>query len=311
MNYLDSSVKLHSGGGILPDADFFVQPPMQIGRVVTAQTSLKQGENAATTGERLKWVAIYTLIGLVIAALIIYFFGVSYKSLWFYIWVLGFSLIGVIIGMVSTSFSHTCSYVGEQGVAKFSLSKDRYSQPRGDIFEFARANALYVEKTQHFTNGVYQNTTYKYKWVDDRGSSVYTLQGSYRNRDAEPSDENDAYYLATSAAGSWNYYKLLRFIDIINNGGFVVFNVKSLKIEMGLTTMNIYKGGDKLTWNINDIDSINISQGWVTIFNSNYNEIGWFSKLFGKGKLTFMYSEMPDANLFLLLFESLYKKPIY
>ncbi len=311
MNYMAVNFRQHSGIENPSGCDFFAPPPMQIGQVITGQTSLFQGQDAMSTTRRSMIMIVYSLIGLAIAAIIIYMFEISPKISVFYIVIIISLGAGVLFGAYLTGFRHKCSYVGENGVAEYLLKKNRYNQPTGEIFEFANANALYVEKTQNFTNGVYTGTNYKYRWVNQYGNDVYKLQGSYQNKNAEPKNLADVYYLATSAANSWNHYKLVKYIDIINQGSSVVFNVKKMKIEMGLNMMNIYESGNKLTWNISDIDSVQISEGWVTIFNSKYQELSWFSKAFGKGKITFLYSEMPNANLFLLLFESLYKKPVY
>jgi len=311
MNYFDSRIKQHSGIENPPNCDFFAQPSVQIGQINTAQTSLFQGQDSATTGRRLMSIMFYSLIGLAIAGLIIYLLNISPKIRGFYIIGCFFLGLGVLIGAYRTRFRHKCSYVGENGIAEYFLKKNRYNHATGKIFEFSNASAMYVETTRQFVNGVYSGTFYKYRWVDQYGKDVYRLNGVYKNKNGEPENLSDAYYLAKSAANSWNQYKLVRYIDLINQGTWVVFNIKKMKFEMGLNTMNIYESGNKLTWNINDISSVQVAQGWVTIFNSNYQEIGWFSKLFGKGKITFMYSEMPNANLFLLLFEILYKKPIY
>ena len=311
MNYMDVNFRQHSGIENPTGCDFFAPPPMQIGQVITGQTSLLQGQDAATTTRRSMSVILYSLIGLAIAAFIIFMFVISSKTAAFYIVIAICLSLGALLGIYRTGFRHKCSYVGENGVAEYWLKGNRYNQPTGEIFEFANANAMYVEKTQHFTNGVYTGTNYKYRWVNEYGNEVYKVHGSYKNKNAEPKNMSDVYYRATSAANSWNHYKLVKYIDTINQGSPVIFNVKKMKIEMGLNTMNIYESGNKLAWNISDIDSVQVSQGWVTIFNSKYQEMGWFSKAFGKGKITFLYSEMPNANLFLLLFESLYKKTVY
>ncbi len=308
---MEVNFRQHSGIENPSGYDFFAPPPMQIGQVISGQTTLFQGKDAATTTRRLVSMIFYSLICLAIAAFIIYMFEISSKIAAFYIVIIISLGVGVLFGAYRTEFRHNCSYVGEKGVAEYWLKKNRYNQPTEKIFEFANANAMYVEKTQNFTNGVYTGTNYKYRWVDQYGNDAYMLQGLYQNKNAEPKNLSDVYYFATSAANSWNHYKLVRYIDIINQDSSVIFNVKKMKIEMGLNMMNIYESGNKLAWNISDIDSVQVSEGWVTIFNSKYQELGWFSKTFGKGKITFLYSEMPNANLFLLLFESLYKKPIY
>ena len=311
MNFFNSNIKQHSGIENQPGCDFFAAPPMQIGQVQTAQTSLLQGQDSASAGRRLISIVISSVICLAIAGFLIYIFSISPKDLIFYILTSVFLGLGLLIGAVMTSFSHTCTYVGENGVAKYFLKKNRYNQPTGELFEFGNANAMYVETTRNFTNGAYTGTTYNYRWVDQYGKNLYRLNGSYSNKNGEPKNLADPYYFAKAAANSWNHYKLVRYIDLINQGRTVIFNIKKMTFEMGLNMMNVYESGNKLTWNINDINSIQVEKGWVTIFNSNYQEIGWFSKLFGKGKITFMYSEMPNANLFLLLFEILYKKPIH
>ncbi|HVE56952.1 MAG TPA: hypothetical protein VNB22_08985 [Pyrinomonadaceae bacterium] len=311
MNYFDANIRQHSGIENLPGCDFFAPPPMQIGQVITAQTSLLGGQDALPLGRRLLSVIFYSLIGLAIAAFIIYMFALTPKINAFYIVSIICLGLGVVVGTYRTSFYHQCSYVGENGVVEYFLKRNRNNQPSEKLFEFAKASAMYVEKTQKFTNGVYTGTDYKYRWVDQFDNELYVLSGFYQNKNAEPKDLSHQYYFATSAANSWNNYKLLRYIDAVNQGKMLIFNVKKMKFEMGLNMMNIYESGNKLSWNISDIESIQIAQGWVTIFNSNYQDIGWFSKLFGKGKITFLYSDMPNANLFLLLFESLYKKPIY
>ena len=302
------NIKLHSGEPIPKDSDFFASPPKEIGEVVTAQSSLKKGEKPMRFYIRVLIGIISIVIGLIIGLVINHYAHLTPNNNWFYVWVIGFPLLGLLISFAGTSFIHTCTYVGKKGVAKFTLEKNRNNPLKAEILQFKDAESLYTETTEHYRNFTYDETTYSYKWKDKNEKTIYKIEGAYHQKKALPKDLSDNYYFALSAKESWNSYKLSQMIDTITNGDNVRFKVKNMTIEVGINTMNIYEKGKQLKWNISDIDSIGYGGGVITIYNSKHKNNSWFSKLLGKGELTFAYADMPNADLFLLLLENLLGK---
>lgn len=71
-------------------------------------------------------------------------------------------------------------------------------------------------------------------------------------------------------------------------------------------TLSISKQGQTSVWNAEDIQSIGLYQGWITLVLSSREEQNWLGRLFGKGKVTIPYSEMPNAQLFFILTRKIY-----
>lgn len=54
----DPGVSNHAGGAILENSDFFVRPPIEIGRVISAETTLTGNKKAIATSERIKMMGV-------------------------------------------------------------------------------------------------------------------------------------------------------------------------------------------------------------------------------------------------------------
>ncbi len=160
---------LNHGGGPLPDgADFFAPAPEEIGPLRSAATTLVQGQQPTPMSSRLFGSILAIGLGIFVGVLIVHGFGVR-SRFWVFCWPFVLALIGCGAVIVMTGFSHTCTYVGRDGVARFVCSGSRDNLISREVFRFREANDLRTATTLRYVNGAYQNTTYSYTWTDING----------------------------------------------------------------------------------------------------------------------------------------------
>ncbi|MBU1239362.1 hypothetical protein KJ865_06600, partial [Myxococcota bacterium] len=196
-----------------------------------------------------------------------------------------------------------CSYVGDLGVARFTMTKARGGISKEEILNFSDAEALKTTTTNHFTNGVYQNTTYYYEWQDPNGHTIFLINGSHRSRNGPPKLLTDNYYFADGARFSWNLFKLSDMLTTIDAGGMVEFPTSDFTMAVGKNSFNIIHPKKQLVWTLDDIDEVSLHEGFITLKSVKFAESGFFSRFLGKGKLTFPYSSVPNGELLLMLIE--------
>lgn len=303
------NIKTHAGRSIPSDWDFFAPPPLQIGEILTAQTSLKKGKKHIEPSTRAIIIMMISMFGFLIGWYITRLANLSPQDSqfhWYYLLMIGLPLIGLWIGFIVTKFYHCCTYVGAEGIAEFILSKNRNNIPEQSVFLFDSADLLYVRETDHYTKGTYRNTTYAYVWKSEKNDIIYCIDGSYSEEHAKPKNLNDRYYFALSAEEAWQKYKLPKIIEMGQQLGKAKFCIRNFTVELGEDIVNIYKDG-KLVWNIKDVDFITVENKKMVIYHKKYQDIGWLSKLFGAGKISFAYADVPNAQIFLLIFKLLTK----
>src|SRR4051794_39269516 len=120
-------------------SDFFADPPEEIGEITSATTTLMLDKEPMSAPVRGAVIAIAAggggLVGLVI--------GLVVGNLFFAVLIpLGLAVIGGLIAWYYTGFSHTCSYVGREGVARFTCSGSRDHISKEEVFEFRNATEL-------------------------------------------------------------------------------------------------------------------------------------------------------------------------
>ena len=79
------------------------------------------------------------------------------------------------IVIIATGFSHTCTFVGKKGVARYKCSGNR-EQTSGEVFLFEDATELRTAQTRHYTNGAYTGTNYTFTWTDVAGRTRFAAK---------------------------------------------------------------------------------------------------------------------------------------
>jgi hypothetical protein len=288
----------HGNGPLDPRSDFFVGPPPEIGQVTSAHSTLRHGVEPISQGARLGIAFGAAGAGSVIGLLIVVLASVR-NPFWIVFWPLLLGGIGLAIGLLSTGFKHTCSYVGFNGVARFVCSSDRDRLSTEEVFLFRDATELRTSQTLHYTNGVYQNTSYRYQWSDVSGRVCYLISGSHGSEKNTPA-LTDPFYFALAAEAAWTGYLWSQVQAQLTLGGTVVFGLSGndwVRVGPGYLQFNLK--GERSRCEAQDIAAARIHQGMFTIKRIDAEE-GWFSST---GVYKFPYNSLANAQLFIFLLD--------
>ncbi len=185
------SVTDHLRGQLAPDLDFFVQPPQEIGEVVSAYTSLKRGVEAKSAGARIATVGVAAAAGVAAGA------GLDYQT--------GLSplcsavsvSIAALIAWGKTRFKHFCNFVGTDGCAEFKCNGGLRNITEKRLFCFKDAWAVLTSTTRHLRarrlgrGTVYAGTSFDFSWYRPEGGKVaYKIAGRHSANLETPPLEN-------------------------------------------------------------------------------------------------------------------------
>jgi hypothetical protein len=284
----------HGGGPLSRDSDFFAEAPEEIGPVLSAHTTLMTTTRPWSGGGRLVAAGLAGLFGLGIGAGIVLIFE-PLAEFWHVFWPTLGTIVGLLIAFAATRFSHTCTYVGRDGVARFNCAGNRNRITGAERFLFRDAAELRTGQTVRYHNGSYQGTDYTFIWTDVGGRKRYGINGTHKAvRDLPPSTDPYHYGLASELA--WTASLLAQTQRQFELAGSVPFNLKgghSVRVSPGGLTIQL--GGEPLEWPLNEIDAIMVEKGTVKIKRADAQE-GWFSS---KGVAKFPFEHLANARLFL------------
>lgn len=287
----------HGGGPLTPNDDFFAPPPPDIGDVISVYTSLRHGGQPMAAGTRMIVAVLVGSLGLAIGVAI----ALSLvEPFWQLFWPVLLGALGLGIALLATGFKHTCTYVGKEGLARFRCSGTR-ENVIGEVFCFRDATELRTAQTRHYTNGVYQNTTYSYTWSDVGGRPRFAISGSHRSEPGTPAAK-DAFHFATSAERAWTLYLLEQVQAQLQTSGTIFFGLGGRNwVRLGEETISLHFNGETTECSAGDIDQVRIDQGMVQVRRKDAQE-GWFSS---RGVFKFPYGSLGNAQLFVILMDKL------
>jgi len=283
-------VTRHAGSAIPQDMEFFVTPPLEIGKVISAESTLKTSTQAGLTPLRSIICLASGLLGAGIGWFALLVAEIASTNL---VWIVG--SLAICLAYWATRFSHRCSYVGEGGIAVYTLKGDRTASPKAEILCFKEATNLYATQTRQYVNGVYTGTRYSYDWGKQSGQK-YKLSGQYRNEKGWPEDKN-SWHLANAAEVAWNNYLLPIVNEQLDRLGYIEFPIqgKLQAVRVGSGFMEfVVKDGMPQRVQVTDMKDITLGSG---VFKFKHKDARWWS---GQGKYSFNYSNIPNARLFLL-----------
>jgi hypothetical protein len=275
------SVTSHAGLPLSIDADFFVSPPIEIGNIISANTTLTK--TAQPMNLYLRSILI-AAAGVVLQAV--------YENTEFSLLVGG--LIGLIIWNI-TQFRKCCSYVGTRGLAEYYLVGSRLGRIRVKFLLFENVDDFYTKTVHNYTDSVYSMTRYKYRWVNRSGNS-FVINGFY-TRYFGP-DPN--YILGNQVEFSWNKYISERYSKKDLEDGYVEFPIcnrgKLIAVRVGkgfLDFITIFEGiphFDRITQK--DLKEFQLKEG---VFYFKHQNSRWWSR---KGKYHCKYADISNAKVF-------------
>ncbi len=293
-------VNNHGGEPLHPKADFFAEAPEEIGPLVSAYSSLHQGVEPWTLGGRLGLGAGIGFVGLLLTFFIVAAINPR-ESIWYVFWPLILFVIFGGIAMACTGFTHSCTFVGRDGVAKYTCTGSRDSVTGEEIFRFRDAAELRTAQTRHYYNGAYTGTSYTYTWSDVGGRKRYVITGRHKSEKGNP-PSTDPFQYARAAEIQWTVYLLDETFRAIELRGTVLFNLTGGQwIRLGQGHIILSTSADGEQWNRDEISAVKVDQGVVRIKRVDAKE-GWFSS---EGVFKFNFDSLANAQLFFHLCEKL------
>jgi hypothetical protein len=290
----------HGGGPLARNADFFVDPPAEIGPVLSANTTLVVGKRPWTGGARMITAGISGLFGLGLGAIVVGAASPAWEF-WHFFWPTLGSVLGLALAFWRTQFSHTCTYVGREGVARFRCKGSRNRITASELFRFRDALELRTSQTVRYYNGAYVGTDYAFTWSDVGGRTRYAISGKYNNAKGLPVP-TDPYHYGGAAEVAWTVYLLGQVSRQIELAGSIAFNLKGAQsVRLGPQSLTAQLGGEPVEWAAEDIDAVIVDKGMVKIKRTDAKE-GWFS---ATGVIKFPYNTLANARLFLHLMNNL------
>jgi hypothetical protein len=288
----------HAGQERLAEVEFFAEPPSEIGKVKSAESTLRPGRQPMLFGVRL-------LIGAVIGGAIIYaglWLGrganqIDRQSFEIMGLVFGFAALGITL--LATRFRAKCSYVGEQGVVCFTLKGGREGKPTVQLLLFSQAHELRGKQTRQYVNGIYVGTSYDYAWTDESGKPLLRMKGTYRQK-KKGLKAGEPFRFLQAAEVAWSVYYLARANQLLTTEGSIPFPVdKKRVLRVGAGFLEFHFGGEPMRLSREDIASVTLGNG---MFQFKHKDAKWYSL---SGKYSFQYGTMANARVFLLALENL------
>ncbi|MFO0865638.1 MAG: hypothetical protein U0744_13465 [Gemmataceae bacterium] len=295
----------HAGQPLSPRAEFFVDPTPELGSLYSAECTLMRGVKPMDPGMRWALIFFVTIVGFALGGGLAFAFRPVHPVMLALILGSIGALLGFLIVFFTTRFSHTCTFVGKEGVANYSCSgnTDNISE---NLFLFANAVELRIAQTRHYTNGVYTGTNYSFAWSDDSGRQVFVIGGGHKSEKGEP-PPNDFFHYALAAEGAWTDY-LARNIDLImgRDESFYFGLDGKNHVRVGRDFIEISMKGNAARLFAEDIDYVQIHNGMVSIWERG-GKRGWFSS---KGIHDFAFASLGNARFFLFAVERILGVPI-
>lgn len=287
----------HAGGDLRSRDEFFAEPPAEIGDVLSACSTLRQGVEPMSPTTRLVLGMVAGAVGLAIGVII----AVNIKNgFWQFFWPIVLAGVGLCIVLFSTVFSHTCTYVGKLGVARFNMTGNR-DNVVSEVFPFADASELRTSQTRHYTNGVYQSTNYDYTWTDVTGRTRFSITGSHKSEAGQPA-ATDNFHFAVASEMAWTLLLLDQVQAQIKTGGTIYFGLGGKNwVRLGEEQMILHFNQETTECHVSEISHVRIEQGMVQVRRRDAKE-GWFSST---GIYKFPYGSLANAQLFIFLLEKL------
>lgn len=289
----------HLGNPVRPDADFFQAPPDEIGPLISAHSTLKQGT------QPLSWVLQVVLTG---------FFGVLFS---FAFWLFAnfvnadqpskretttilYPCIGAVLGMFlawrHVGFGHQCSFVGEAGVACYTMKHGRKGTVEQAVLRFSDALSLLSRVVPQEFVGLFSWNSYDFQWRDGSNKTRFRLEGAFRR--ANPRSRHwNAYSLAFAADLAWTAYLTDIANETIREQGFFQFNLSDgrwVRVGSGYLQLNL-RGGEPVRVDRTMVESFHLKQG---VFSVRMVDAAVFGR---RGKYSFSLDELENSSLFQLI----------
>lgn len=295
----EGAVTLHNGEAMPADMVFFAPPPAQIGKVFSAFSSLRPADRPRSPmAKSITAAVIFVSLALLAEFTLVAQAGPREKGQVRMVVYIVAAVAGAL-SMVIKPFRRECTYVGELGLARFTLHKSLEADPKAECIEFKALSNVRSQQTRNYYNSVYTGTSYTYTWRDHDGKPAFTINGNYRSEQGTPK-AHDNYWFALAAEASWSGFISNAMQAELDREGFVHFDVnKNDWVRIGPGFMEFCFRGNTDRIEADQIKALSLDGGHFTI---KTHDAKWFSK---KGTFRFDYSQMTNAKMFIFALEKL------
>jgi hypothetical protein len=283
--------------------NFFIEPREEIEPVISAVSTLKQGEKAEVAP---MWLRVVVWAGIMIAVVA----GVVIPTAVLKLGPPGAQHL-VIVGSVMTimsaigaayvdrrlfGFRHTCTYVGEFGLQLSVANGPARRDIHTTVLRYAEAVKLKTWwSDQQYRKwgmplGKYSHSELEFKWFDASGNLLFGQDIILDKNAAIP--EGHPYHFLSAAEYAWSMYMLPKVEETVGAGGTVRFEVKergTVVMGPGFIEFKFEEGTTRLS--IDQIQNLILRDREFDI------------RSVGRERFKFKYGKMANAKLFVLSVE--------
>jgi hypothetical protein len=309
----DTPLVTHAGLPVSEDDVFFVQPPPQIGRLLSAHTSLNLANPPTPLRKKLTISLLVYAFLIAVASSLVLAFPSPYRSIssqllggWACVSVVSFFLFSFPLLFWGRKLE--CTFVGTHGVASAERKGSSQIVQSKKWLEFRQAAYLLGGQQTNYWNGVYVGTMYHYAWVDSKGEILFVIEGTFKAKDGQPEPGNPIYF-ALAAEDAWTRHLHLRIAQRKQETGKddLRFRLgKSGELRLTRTGVVIRRDGIEHELRRGEIGRITVGTDNLT-FEEVGAKQGWFRK---EGFHSFPFSMLANGRFFLEVVEEYLGVPV-
>jgi hypothetical protein len=190
----------HMDQGLSPDMVFFASPPSEIGKIMSASSSMSIGKKILQRNKGYKrkaFLAISTVAFLVFGCLALAdLVGPSMLA------AIAIIIIGPIIALKTGYIVHSCSFVGSNGFSLIKWDRRKRACKPPETFLFESAASFNSSIINGYYGPIYHSSIYSLMWKDVKGKGVWSRTIQFRRRKGLP-PFHSLYYFYQSAENVW------------------------------------------------------------------------------------------------------------
>lgn len=301
-----SGVCNHGGGALGPDNIFFAAPPAEIGNLLSADSNL---DADLKTKERNGYVTYLNWFQALLWA------GLAGFLSWFMLALVKKSdPVAILAGVTVAAFvfwrtlkkqdgvtAVTCTFVGSRGIAQYVWDDDETTRQTPRLLRFQDASELRTLETRHVIKNAYQCTTYVFQWSGGSGAG-FAMSGLYINQNSYA--ESRSYHFVLAAEKAWTLCKMERALESLLKGESVSFEIKNGDtLTLTNEAIVLKRKAKTIAIDYRDMPQLSVQEGILTL-TSNDTSHSFFGS---KGSYSFNYHDVTNAQLLLLLFNTVTK----
>ena len=181
----------------------------------------------------------------------------------------------------------------------FRLRGQRQAKPKHCVLPFEIAAELRALQVRRYVNGIYQGTSYDFRWCDGSGRQLISLHGQYFGEKANPK-AGHAFHFAAAAEIAWSEHFLERAQRQLATEGSIAFRVDQTRVvRVGPGFLEFHFGGEPVRVNQEEIGQVTLGNG---TFAFKHRDSKWYRSA---GKYSFRYGNMANGKAFLLALDKL------